>query len=823
MRTQLLLSAMLLAPFARAAVLPSGDYGGGTLTVANGDVLSGVYTNVGLFSVPAGVTASIATLVSGPNLVVYASTVSIAGVLNGVGHGQPGGGGGQAPSGTGSDGSGGGPGGTGAGVAGAAAKGGGGGAGGGAGGAGAGDSGGGVGAAGGASYGSTGTVTSPISADDLSQGSGGGGGGANASVSGGSGAPGGAAIYIEAASMTVTGSILVDGSTASAVAFGSNATNPGGGGGGGGGSVLLRVTGQLALSAGAVLSAKGAGGANVDSSFVRADKAPGGGGGGGRIKLFFGSSMFGAVTLSTAAGVAGSTDTGFNGNIDPSTPPATGVLGTVSAGVIPATPASFAVSSVHVSSISWTWSATPGFGDAPAASQLYRVFPATATPPLTNPQTTATNLSLGATEQALTPNTTYFRFVTAFTDWGDSAPSNSVSTHTLAADPAPGAPPFSALAATGLTFSWTAGSPVNPSYTLYELDASTSAVFAAPVSTSFATALSSSPANLSPNTTYFYRVRAINIDGVPTAYTAAQTTATLAAVPASPVAGPVFITSGSFAWSAAGNPPGTQYLAQVSSDNFFSLTDSSATLSTSATFFTLSPGTQYFLRVEAINRGGTASAFSTVISTAAGNLSNTSAPAAPGAPVADRSFSYDGTAVFAWNPGSSPVGILDYNLIVGSLPGGSDLFSGSVAVSSFGAAGMLTAKTYYAQVRARSNAGVYSLFSPVSAGLPVFIPGQTPPIAKPYGWPNPFDPSKGAMQIGFFLDTAADVTLKIYTLQGRFVSSSTRSFPSGNQITTWNGANDSGMKVTPGGYIGVIEKHYGGRTDTQRIKIAVLY
>lgn len=527
--------------------------------------------------------------------------------------------------------------------------------------------------------------------------------------------------------------------------------------------------------------------------------------------------------LSTAAGAAGGLGVGFTGSVDASTPPAAGMPGGVSVGVVASSPTAFAASSVYVTSISWTWGAAPSFGDAPAASQLYRVFPATVTAPFPGPQTTAASLALGVTEQALTPNTTYFRFVTAFSDWGDSAPSTAVSTHTLAAAPAPGAPPFSGVASTSLTFSWTAGTPSNPAYTVYELDASTSSLFAAPVSTGFATAISSSPANLAPNTTYFFRVRAANIDGTPTAYTATQATATLAAVPGGAVAGPVFITSGVFTWSAGSNPPGTQYVAQVSSDNFFSLTDSSATLSTSATFFTLSPGTQYFLRAQAINRNGVPSGYSAVISTAAGNLSNTTAPGAPGAPVADRSFSYDGTAVFAWSPGTSPVGILDYNLIVGSLPGASDLFAGNVAVSSYGAAGMLTGRTYYAQVRARSNAGVYSLFSPVGAGLPVFIPAQTAAIAKPYSWPNPFDPSKGASQIGFHLDEAADVTLKFYDLQGRFVRSESSSFPAGNQIMSWNGASDSGMRVAPGGYVVVVEKHYGSHTDTQRFKIAVLY
>lgn len=621
--------------------------------------------------------------------------------------------------------------------------------------------------------------------------------------------------------MTVAGSILVDGSTAAAVTAGPGTTvHEGGGGGGGGGTILLRVSTLLTMGDGSILSAKGGGGGNVSSLAANSLKAPGGGGGGGRVKLFYRAASVGEVSLSTAAGIAGSaTAGGFSGTVDASTPPAAGAVGSVSFGVVASSPALFAASTVHSTSISWTWSASPSFGDAPAATHLYRVFPSTVTAPFPAPQTTASSLSLGTTETGLIPNTTYTRFVTAYTDWGDSFPSGAVSTHTLAAEPA--APSFSALAATALTFGWSGGA--NPSYTTYELNASTSALFAAPVSTTFAAAVSSSPAGLSPNTTYYFRARAVNLDGVPTAYLATQATATLAAVPVAPAAGPIHITSGVFTWSGGANPSDTLYTAQVSSDNFFSLTDSSTTLATSATFFTLSPGTQYFLRVRAVNRSGTAGDFSTVISTTAGNLSNTTAPGAPGAPIADRAFSYDGTALFAWSQGTSPVGILDYNLIIGSLPGASDLFAGNVAVASYSAAGMLTGRSYYAQVRARSNAGVYSVFSPVGAGLPVFIPAQNTPISKPFTWPSPFDPARGDAQIGFYMEEAGDVTLKIYTLQGRLARSDSRSFGGGNQIMTWNGASDSGMRVSPGGYVAVIEKRYGSRVSTQKLKLAVLY
>jgi len=814
-----LLLLLLLAPAARAAVIASGDYGGGGLTLANGDILSGTYTNISSFTVPAGVTVVVAANASGPNLTVYAATVSISGVLDGSGRGQPGGNGGQVASGAGQSGTGGGPSSIGAGGGAAATKGGGGGGAGGAGGSGGGDSGG-AGAlgraAGGTGYGSTGTVTSPVSADDLFQGSGGGGGGANPTIGGGSGASGGAAIYIEAASMTITGSIMVDGSTAAAVtAPAATTVHEGGGGGGGGGTILLRALNILSLSDGSILSAKGGGGGNVSSLPSNNLKAPGGGGGGGRVKLFYRLSAFGSVALSTAAGVAGGLG-GFTGTVDASTPPIAGSIGSVSFGVVASSPTSLAVSGVHPSSISWTWGATPDFGDA-AGTQLYRVFPSTVTAPFPAPQTTS--VIVGVTEQALTPNTTYSRFVTAFTDWGDSVPSNIVSTHTLAE--APDSPAFTSVSATGLTLSWAGAA--NPSYTVYEAHVGTSAAFAAPVSTSFAAIVSSAPAGLTPNTTYYFRARAVNLDGVATQFFATQATATLAAVPAGPAAGPIHITSGAFSWSAAGNPSDTIYVAQVSSDNFFSLTDSSTTLMLSATFFTLTPGTQNFLRVMAVNRNGVSSAFSTVISTTSGNLSNTTAPLPPGTPFADRAFSYDGAAVFAWADATSSVGILDYNLIVGSLPGGSDLFAGIVTGSTYAAAGMATGRSYYAQVRARSNAGVYSAFSPVSAALPVFIPAQNVAIAKPFTWPSPFDPAKGDAQIGFFLEEAAEVTLKIFTLQGRLVRRQSRAFGAGNQILSWDGNSESGTRASPGGYVAVIEKRYGSRVSVQKLKIALVY
>ncbi|MBI5241468.1 MAG: fibronectin type III domain-containing protein [Elusimicrobia bacterium] len=800
---------LLLAARLQAATIPGGDYADADLTPANGDTLSGTFTNVRLFSIGAGVTAYVAP---GAPLAVYAATASIRGTLDGSGRGQSGGNGGPAGT-AGLSGFDGDPAGAGGGSGGAAAKGGG-----GAGAAAAGGTGAGVGGgAGGAGYGSTGTITVPLSADDAFMGSGGGGGGGGAALTGGSGGTGGASVYIEAASMTVTGSILVAGSTASAVTDTAVGVHPAAGGGGGGGTVLLRVTGQLGLHPGSAVSANGGPGGDAVAT-LGGTLDPGGGGAGGRIKVFYRTSDLFAAILSTAGGTAGRA---ISGAMDAGGASQAGSVGRSSFGVVAAAPAGFAASAVHVTSISWVWTPAADFGDGPTTS-YYRVFPATVTAPYPGPESAP--LLAGTTVINLTPNTTYYRFVTAFTDWGDSAPSNAVSTHTLANVPAAAAAAFTGMAAASLTLNWTAGNPQNPSYTVYQVDRALDAGFASGLLTSYVAALSSSPAALTPNTTYHFQVRAVNADQVPSPYAAALATATLAAQPAGAGFGTVYVTSAAFQWSAAANPPDTLYEAQVSSDNFFSLTAASSTLATSATFFSLTPGTQYFFKVRAVNRNLVPTDYTASVSTRSGNLSDTSQPSAPGTPASDRRFSYDGAVVFSWPAASSPVGILDYNLIVGSTPGGNDKLDIGTATLASAVTALSSGQTYYARVRARSNAGVYSEFSGVSAGVPVFIPSQSAAIPKPYNWPNPFDPAQGPTQIGVYLNEPATVVLRVYTLTGALVREISQYVGgTGNQVVAWDGNNSAGSRVPPGGYIIKIEKRYSGSTEVQKLKVALLY
>lgn len=800
---KLLASLFFFINGAHAVTIPSGDYAGADITVANGDELNGTYTNVGHFAIPTNATA---TVKNGVQLAIYASTVSINGVLNGAGRGEPGGDGGvPASAGINGQGTGGGGGGT-YNVTFSSGQGGGGGGHASAGGTGSGPTGG----AGGGSYGAAAAATAPISADDALMGSGGGGGGANLAKPGGNGGAGGAAVYIEASSMTVRGMITVNGSTASATTDGAGGDHPAAGGGGAGGTIVLRIKGGLELVAARFTASGGAGG-DVALA-VGGTIQPGGGGSAGRVKIYsqFQSATY-AATISTAPGNAGGN--GATSGAPEAPVPTAGGAGTVSFGTVASPPSALTPFDVGQTSITWSWTATPSFGDG--AGTGYRLYPATVTAPFPGAEQTAAG---GATQLIVTglqPNTTYNRMLTARTDWGDSLPSMAVSTWTHAA--APAANGFSATAENSVTFAWTA--PTNPAYTSYTVERALDGAFTTPATGSVVT-LSSAPAGLLPNTTYFFRARAVNLSGIPTAFTAAASTSTLAAVPASAVTGGVVITSASFNWAANVNPAGTLYQAQISTNGFQTINASSFTVMTTSTFTALAPGVEYFFRVRALNNNSVPSNFTAAISTRPGNLGVTPPPSAPGTPVADRQFSYDGAVVFNWDLASSALGILDYDFFLGSTPGGSDILAVSTTSTSYPVTGLATGRTYYAFVRATSNGGVDGPFSPISAGLPVFISNQSPSIPKPINWPNPFDPAQGPTQIGFFMTGPGSVTLTIYTLTGSKVYSETRQFAAGNQIFPWNGNSSSGGRVAPGGYVCLIETSNGQR---QKFKIAVVY
>ncbi len=822
-RAALLSAALLLA----VPPVSAEDLEGDDLEPVNYETLSGTYTSVGNFTIPAGVTLFVG---QGTGLFIYASTVTIHGHLNanGRGHaggaaGEPGLGGGQGfgpGGGNGSDaGSGGGGGGYGDadsdGVSGGDGA-----------GAGAGT--------GGLPYGPTSQMSVPFSADDIFLGSGGGGGGGGDSdATSGSGGVGGGLIYISAGYIVVTGTVSANGLEGGTGLNASDCVgNAGGGGGGSGGGIVLRSNGPLDLSDASIYAAGGLGGSAICNGGVPTN--PGGGGGGGRIKLLAASISSASLVLSTAAGRGGE-DVVLGGVA------VSGSSGTVSMGVLPSSPTGLAFTGVFKTSVAYSWD---GMLDAEFGGPLsmlpdltvrqFRLFAGTETLPFTASFTgvSASKDSTAAEETGLTPDTTIYRFITAYTDLGDSAASPTISTWTWAAPPVMAqSSSFVGLSSYSLSVAWSsgaAGTGFNPAYTSYELSFSSSEAFAAPVSTGFLTGVSSAPANLLVNTTYYLRVRALGLNGAYTDFAQTVSTPTMAAPPFAPSFSKVHVSSAVLVWNGAGNPDGTVFEAQLSLDNFVTVSSAPLTTDTTAYFGSLAPGTVYTARVRALNRASVPTDFSVPVSTTPGSLGNLEAPGRPEPPQPSSPYSYDGTAVFAWSPPAGAVPIYEYILEFGTFPGGNDLGTDSVLASgalSYSTNTLVSGRTYYARARAKSEAGVLGEFSAPGSGVQVWVSASEAAISKPYNWPNPFDPASGPTSIGFNLSGPATVTLRVFTLQGREVwSRSAYESSGGNKVWTWHGRNGAGAMVEPGGYAVMITKDYSaGGSQTQKFKLAVLY
>ena len=178
--------------------------------------------------------------------------------------------------------------------------------------------------------------------------------------------------------------------------------------------------------------------------------------------------------------------------------------------------------------------------------------------------------------------------------------------------PAPAAPSVGAVFVTSATLSyggvaWSDG---------YSAEADSIAGFPSPISSTTANsaAVSLSPQGLAPNTTYFLRVGATYGSNNNYAAATPASTSTLAKPPTGLFRN-LFLSSGSLTWTANSNPAGTVYLAQVSTDAFATVNESSRTLSLSATFQSLLPNTTHHLRVQALNHNSVPSSFVTVAAT----------------------------------------------------------------------------------------------------------------------------------------------------------------------------------------------------------------
>src|SRR5262249_20827447 len=120
---------------------------------------------------------------------------------------------------------------------------------------------------------------------------------------------------------------------------------------------------------------------------------------------------------------------------------------------------------------------------------------------------------------------------------------------------------------------------------------------------------------LTANTSYTVRVAALGNDGALTAAVVIGSTVTLPQGPAASGISSISNTSLRANWGSSGNPNGTHYIANISTDNFATLVNSSDTLNVYADFSSLTPNTTYALQVKSVNAGGVSSGYTDLGST----------------------------------------------------------------------------------------------------------------------------------------------------------------------------------------------------------------
>jgi RHS repeat-associated protein len=319
---------------------------------------------------------------------------------------------------------------------------------------------------------------------------------------------------------------------------------------------------------------------------------------------------------------------------------------------------------------------------------------------------------------------------------------------------APSATTASSITSTSFTANWGSASGA----TSYRLDVSTVSNFASFVSgynNLTVSGTSQSVTGLSANTTYYYRVRAVNSSGT----SGNSNTITVLSLPATPTASAASaITNTGFTANWGSVSGAASYRLDVSTVNTFSSFVSgynNLTVSTTSQSVTgLSANTTYYYRVRAVSSGGATSAHSNTITTV-------TAPAIPTANAATVLTTTSFTANWASVSGAS-----SYRLDVSTVNTFAS-FVGSynnltVSGTSQSVTGLSAGTTYYYRVRAVNSGGTASGNS--STITTVTVPAAPGATAATAATATSFTANWGAVTgaTGYRLDVSTSNTFSSY-------------------------------------------------------------
>lgn len=309
-----------------------------------------------------------------------------------------------------------------------------------------------------------------------------------------------------------------------------------------------------------------------------------------------------------------------------------------SAYTLAAAPTGAGVASVSTGSAVFSWSSTnPGYTRFEVSLSTNNFFTVLSTRvPISNDLTAVTTGLVGLTSQ-----TTYYLRVRALngrssdTDTPGTAYTGFASTTFSTLPDAPGTLSGNGVTASAITWSWSAV-PTATSYTLRSSSGTDLAV---------TTSLSHTVSNLNPNASYGAMLRANNGSGSG-AFGATATAFTLPNPPTATAVASVSTATARLTWNANGNPGGTSFQVQVSSDNGFAGTLLSVlSVPGTQTWITgLLPASTYYARVRASGFSGSSSAFDATVSMVTdrfGAVSSTSSPPSP--------YDFPAATVGAWH------------------------------------------------------------------------------------------------------------------------------------------------------------------------------